>query len=557
MVLPVLAAFDYQSYGSFINGWLLIPIILLAMPWLRMMTWADKDAVNARLPRETINGINLAGFALACALLVLIPNYLGALAAFILLIGVEAGIYLAWRNSTVGLADLKVQFSDWLASFGPKAKQREVTADEGNVVLVGSDGKAISTPADDDPTRAAFDAVQSLLRGPFRLGAQRIDLRPVDNGSVQRYSVDGVTFDGKQFEKDLASSAVEYVKNLAGLDLADRRKPQTGKFKIQGDKAKHDIDVYTAGSTAGELLKLNVDFKKQYQFTVDTLGFLPDQLEVVSEIATTDTGGVVLLTAPEKQGLTNLAYAIIRKHDAFLSQILTLEREPRIEVEGIRQNSIAPNASGSEENKQIEWMMSQEPDVIFIDRCDDPRTAANLAKFGAGGKRAYIAMRAPNTFDALAQWRKLVGDDNLAMKSLKLIVAERLARELCEACKIGYVPDPDSLKKMNMKPGKVDKLFQARKEPLRDPKGNEMICTFCHGMAYKGRTGIFELFRITDEVREAITGGGGSSQLKTLFRKQKHRYLQESALVRVEHGDTSVEEVLRVLRNQASTTSVK
>jgi type II secretory ATPase GspE/PulE/Tfp pilus assembly ATPase PilB-like protein len=555
MELPLLLA--AAEYGSYINGFKLLPVILIAMPWLRLMTWADKDTVTARLPRETINGINIAGFAIACALLVLIPIYVGALGAFILLMAAEAGIYLSWRNKNVGLADLKVQMREYVSGFGKKKGDKVVTAAEGNVVLIDRDGKSIPTPTDDAPERPAFDAVQSLLRGPFRLGAQRIDLRPSESGSVQRYNVDGVTFEGKSFDKDAATSIIEYIKGLSGLDIADRRKPQKGKFKIQGDKAKHEVDTYTAGSTAGELLRLMVDFKKQFNFTVDTLGLLPDQLETVTNTVTADRGGVVLLTAPDQQGLTNLAYALLRRHDAFLSHIQTLEREPQAEVESITQNSLAASAPAADEFKQIQWMISQEPDVMFLDRCDDPRTAMELAKYASEGKRVYIAMRVANTFEALAQWRKLVGDDNLAMNSLKLIIAERLVRVLCSACKVGYTPDPDSLKKMNMKADRVSKLYQARKEPMRDPKGHEIICPFCHGLAYQGRTGVFELFRIDDDVRKTIVGGGSTNQLKALFRKQKQRYLQEAALARVERGDTSVEEVLRVLRNQASTSTAK
>jgi general secretion pathway protein E len=266
-----------------------------------------------------------------------------------------------------------------------------------------------------------------------------------------------------------------------------------------------------------------------------------------------EAGGVVLLCAPEGQGLTNLAYAILRKHDAFLSHIQTLERDPQIELEGIRHSKLPSGAPPGDEFKQINWMISQEPDVIYLDRCEDPRSAIDLARYAKDGKRAYIAMRAPTTLDALAQWRKLVGDDALAMDSLKLIIAERLIRVLCPACKIAYTPDPEALRKMNMSAERVNKLYQPRKEPMRDQKGNEVICPFCHGMAYQGRSGVFELFKIDDDVRKAVLAGGTANQLKALFRKQKQRYLQESALARVELGDTSVEEVLRVLRGQAQT----
>ncbi len=547
---PLLAA---GEFGNYINGFKLLPVVLVSLGWLRLMTWADKDTHNAHMPREAVNGINLGAWALAIVAMLLLPNYWAALAVFLFFFFACVGYYLIWRNQTVGLADLKDEIKNAFSGL-TKKKEKEVKATEGALVLMDKSGAALPPPADEDPTRPAFDALQSLLQGPMKLKAQRIDLRPVEGGAVQRYSVDGVTFEGRTFTRELAASAVELTKTLAGLDIGDRRKPQTGKMKIGTQQGKHDIDVYTAGSTAGELMRLQVDFKKQFNITVDSLGLLKDQYDLLVDTIA-EPSGVVLLTAPDGQGLTNLCYAILRKHDAFLSHIQTLERDQQTDLEGIRHNALPASAPAAEESKQIDWLISQEPDVIYIDRIEDPRTAIDLAKYAKAGKRAYVAMRAPTTFDALAQWRKLVGDDDLAMSSLRLVIAERLVRVLCNACKVAYTPDPDALKKMNMAADRVDKLYQARKEPMRDPKGNEVICPFCHGLAYLGRTGVFEMFKIDDDVRKAVLAGGTVNQLKALFRKQRQRYLQESALARVELGDTSVEEVLRVLRGQASSSS--
>ncbi len=540
--------------GNYIDGFKLLPVFLVSLGWLKLMTWVDKDAHSAHLPRETVNLINLGGWVLAIGVMLLLPNIWAAIAVFLFFFCAEIAYYLIWRNQTVGLSDLSGKIKAGFANLGKKKGSGEVKATEGGVVVMDKSGKPLLAPIDEDPIKPAFDALQSFLQGPMKLRAQRIDLRPVEGGSVQRYTVDGMTFEGKSFPRDIASSMVELTKSLAGMDIADKRKPQTGKIRINTDQSKHDVDVYTAGSTAGEMLKLQVDAKKQTDYTVDTLGFLKDQYKLLTDVVS-DPGGVVLLTAPEGQGLTNLCYAILRKHDAFLTQILTLERDQRADLEGIRHNVLPASAPPADESKQIEWMVSQEPDIIYIDRIDDPRSAIDLAKYAKGGKRAYVAMRTGTAFDALAQWRKLVGDDELAMSSLKLVIAERLVRVLCTACKIAYTPDPDALRKMNMAADRVDKLFQARKEPMRDQKGNEVICPFCHGLAYVGRTGVFEMFSVDDEVRKAVLSGGTINQLKSLFRKQRQRYLQESALARVELGDTSVEEVLRVLRTPGSSHS--
>ncbi|MBC7782946.1 MAG: Flp pilus assembly complex ATPase component TadA, partial [Burkholderiales bacterium] len=478
---------------------------------------------------------------------------IAAFGIFMFIFLAEVGYYLIWRNQTVGLSDLGGKFSDAMRSFGSK-KVKEVKETEGNVVLIDKGGRSMTPPADEDPVRQAYDALQSLLQAPMKLGSQRIDLRPTEGGSVQRYTVDGVTLEGKNFSKELASAAIELTKQLAGMDISDRRKPQTGSMKILAGGGKRELDIYTAGSTSGELMRLRVDMKKQFDRTIDTLGMLPDQQEQMLN-AIADPAGVVLLTAPDGHGLTNLCYAVMRKHDAFLSHMQTLERDPQVELEGIRTTTISPGAPAAEEQKQIEWLISQEADVIYLDKCEDPRSAIDLARYAQKGRRVYIGMRAPTAFDALTAWRKLIGDDTLAMDSLKMIVAERLIRVLCPACKVAYTPDQDALKKMNMRADRVSKLYQARKEPMRDQKGNEIVCPFCHGLAYQGRMGVFEFFQIDDEVRRAILAGGTVNQLKALFRKQKQRYLQESALARVELGDTAVEEVLRVLRSSGSSSS--
>jgi general secretion pathway protein E len=250
--------------------------------------------------------------------------------------------------------------------------------------------------------------------------------------------------------------------------------------------------------------------------------------------------------------LNSLIYALLRKHDAFLSHIQTIERDAPADLEGIKQNPLPANASGAEEEKLANWVCSQEPDVVAITDVEDPRTVATLMKFAAGGRRVYVGLRAGSTFDALTHWRKLVGDDAAAMKDLQFIISGRVVRKLCMACKVGYSADPETLRRLNMSPDKVGKLFQARTQPLRDQKGNPLVCEFCQDMRFVGRVGVYETFIVDDEVRNVIVGGGTINQLKALFRKQRQKYLQEAALARVEAGDTSVQEVLRVLGSGGS-----
>jgi type IV pilus assembly protein PilB len=144
-------------------------------------------------------------------------------------------------------------------------------------------------------------------------------------------------------------------------------------------------------------------------------------------------------------------------------------------------------------------------------------------------------------------WRKLVGDDQAAMSRLNMIVAGRVMRKLCMACKVAYTPDAEQLRKLNINPANASKLFQARKEPMRDQKGNPVLCTFCQELRYNGRFGVFEVMVIDDDIKNLVTSGGSTNQLKASFRKQRGKLLQEMALSAVEAGDTSLAEVKRVM----------
>ncbi len=242
---------------------------------------------------------------------------------------------------------------------------------------------------------------------------------------------------------------------------------------------------------------------------------------------------------------------MLRSHDAFLYHVHTIERLPEFDLEGVTQNALAANAPPAEEAKQVSWVVSQEPDVLLVSSIEDPQSATDLAKFAAGERRAYVGLRAGSSLDALRQWRKLVNNDALAMKNLKAIIVGRLVRRLCAACKIGYTPDPNTLKKLNMNPDVVGKLYQARKEPMRDAKGNAVPCNFCNDLAFNGRFGIFEVMVIDDDIRNVIAQGGSDSQIKQAQRGKRTRSLQEMALAQVQAGETSVEEVLRVLKPDA------
>ena len=536
------------SNGPYVNAIKVIPLLVILLIWTRLLTWADKDSIDARLPRLVFNLGNMTGLIVAVALFIFLPA--GFLVGLIILIFVpliEAGVYLFARNQSVGIKDLSLQFNNWLRSL--LGKKKEVKEIAGAVQLVGASGSLLAAPEAESPDAEAFTGMQKMLTDPLENNADIIEIQPAEGGAQVKYNVDGVVYSGASVAKSMSTAAIGYLKAAAGLDIAEVRKPQTGTLKLNVSGKRRELRVITSGSTAGERARFISEPKKRHSFDLDGLGMLPEQVEVVRASIKSKEPGIVLLSAPKGQGLTSLSYAVLRTHDAFLEHILSLERDQEQDLEGITQTPLPPGAPPAEEAKQAAWITSQQPDVLLVSKPESPQTATELIKAAKDGRRIYVSLISGSTADTLTLWRKLVGDDKAAMSQLKMVISGRTLRKLCIACKQGYTPDAETLRKLNMDGGKVEQLYQARKEPLRDPKGNPVRCDFCNDLRFKGRTGIYEILVVDDDIKQVVMAGGTPAQMKTAFRKQRGRYLQEVGLTLVEKGDTSVQEVLRILRS--------
>lgn len=538
------------EFGGYISIWKTVLVVMVALVWAWMVAWIDKDAPAARLPREMVNtGVFIAGIV-GFALFFFV--HMGFFLSFLILLfflGGGIGAYLIIRNSVVGLGDLQQSLGKgWRGVVGDKKKTESAP---GAALILDKNGQPLPVPDGEDPNRGSYDAAQMVLTDPLRRNAERIEVRPAENCSAVQFVVDGMAFSALSLDRNAASGAIAYLKAAANLDVNDRRKPQKGTVRVVIDGRRRELEITTAGSTAGESMLLLSDPKKRHEFKLEDLGLLAEQLATMKS-AMAQPGSIVIVTAPAQQGLTSMLYACLRTHDAFMQHLQTIERRPPIDLEGITQNALGPHAPPAEEFRVLEWVISQQPEAIMIDLVENPASAKALVDYVAGGKHVYVGMRAPSTFDALATWRKMVGDDPAGLRPVRAILSGRILRRLCQACKVGYAPDPEMLRKLGMDPARVQRLFQARTQPVRDAKGNPVACQFCQELRYKGRFGVYELLTPDDEMRKAVAAGASIQQLRPIFRKQRGRYLQEVAFMYVEQGETSVQEAIRVLRGDGA-----
>jgi general secretion pathway protein E len=199
--------------------------------------------------------------------------------------------------------------------------------------------------------------------------------------------------------------------------------------------------------------------------------------------------------------------------------------------------------------RMLQSVLRREPDVVMVSECEDHETAVIATRAAGEDRKIYMGITAQDCFDALSKYLRLLDDNAAAGKGLIGVINQRLIRLLCTECREAFKPDPATLKKLNLPVDKIDRFHRPPTEPLVDKKGREITCPNCQGSGYVKRTGVFEMLVVDKDVAGLIAEGASINRIKSQCRKNKMYYLQEEALLKVIDGTTSMQEVLRCLRN--------
>jgi type II secretory ATPase GspE/PulE/Tfp pilus assembly ATPase PilB-like protein len=387
-------------------------------------------------------------------------------------------------------------------------------------------------------------AYEMLIDATWRRASDVIFSPASQNYSVTYY-VDGAALKQPDIARGQMDYSINFLKHLADLDIKEKRKPQKGTFKIRRGKKDTEWEITTAGSTAGEQVRLK-QIVQQSVTRVADIGLMPEQLEQQNTLRELKQG-IFIVTGLPKSGVTTTFYALLRNHDAFINSINTLEKRPTAELPNITQNVFTLSDSGtSSYATKLQEIVRMGPDIVGVADCQDVETARSICIAAKDGKIMYTTLNADSVLKAVGRWLKLVGDKNLAVRNLLGICNQRLIRKLCEECRQAYAPNKDLLRKFNIPAEKVKALYRTGKVII-GKRGKEMTCDQCQGTGYVGRTGIFEIISITDQLRKTIIQSKSLSEIGSQFRATKMLYLQEQALRKVVSGTTSINEMIRVL----------
>lgn len=537
------------------NVWLAqvsVSLVSIAKPLLMFVTfipWAwlisaklDKDARYYHMNYHMWNGIHLGAGVAALLAILLVPIFWVGWPISLLLLAAPILAYWKIRNGIVPEGQQFYLTSQSLADrlSARKASKAVRTA---AITFIDANRKTRPVPVKEDPLYPTHLLAEDLLGPAVAARASRLEVTVTPNGATAAQTVDGVKYKRESMPADAAAKLVDYLKDAAALDVQDRRKRQVGTFKMTSGELRSDITITTEGSSTGLRMRLDFDREQRLSKPFDGIGLLESQMESLKSLTEIhDRHGIVLLGAPPGHGLTTTAYSFLSRHDAYTSNIKTLEREIHLYLDGVDQvlwDAANPDIDFA---TNLQSILRRDPDVVMISELQDSETALAATQPGMEGPLLYIQMRSPSIPDTFREWAKRVGDARQATKALRVITNQRLIRTLCPHCRQAYQPTPEQLKRLNLS-GKVSQLYRASgKVQVKNKIEN---CPVCQGTGYLGQTAAMEIFIVDDESRKLLATGDLKGAVAAARRK-KMLFLQEAALAKVVAGETTIEEVIRV-----------
>lgn len=376
--------------------------------------------------------------------------------------------------------------------------------------------------------------VNKMLLDAIKMGSSDLHFEPYEKRYRIRYRTDGVLHEVASPPINLAGKIAARIKVMSQMDISERRVPQDGRIKMKLSKTKAiDFRVNTLPTLFGEKIVLRILDPSSAQLGIDALGYEPDQKQLYMD-ALAQPQGMILVTGPTGSGKTVSLYTGLNILNVEGTNISTAEDPVEINLEGINQVNVNAKV-GLDFAEALRSFLRQDPDIVMVGEIRDLDTASIAIKAAQTGHLVMSTLHtnsAPETLTRLANMG--VPPFNIAT-SVSLIIAQRLGRRLCSACKKPADIPADVLKEAGM----TDEMLVDAE--IYQPVG----CESCSG-GYKGRVGIYEVVKITDSMSRIIMDGGNAIEIADVARKEGFRNLRTSALMKVAQGVTSLEEANRV-----------
>ncbi len=404
----------------------------------------------------------------------------------------------------------------------------EVVESSGSTMDLDREGKGAS--ADDAPV---VKLVNSIMEQAVRESASDIHIEPFEKVTRVRYRVDGSLFDAIDFTRKLHPAVSSRIKIMANIDISEKRRPQDGRILIKTLNKNIDLRVSTLPTIYGEKVVLRLLDQSNAMVGLEKLGLEQPDRELVERIIGTPYG-IVLVTGPTGSGKTTSLYSVLERLSKPEVNIITVEDPVEYTMTGINQIQVNEKA-GLTFSEALRSILRQDPDKIMVGEIRDLETAQLAVRAALTGHLVLSTLHTNDAPSATVRMVEMGIAPFLVSSSLIAVIAQRLVRKLCEHCKQEYIlPDPIA-------------------EDVGLPKGTVAFkpvgCEICRGTGYKGRSGIYEIMKVDEDIENLILEGAAGHRIQQEAIRKGMRTLRDSGLVKVADGVTSLEEVLQVTLN--------
>jgi general secretion pathway protein E len=378
--------------------------------------------------------------------------------------------------------------------------------------------------------------VNFLIAKAIERGASDIHLEPYEKTLRVRYRIDGILHDVDAPPKRLQTAVISRVKIMARLNIAESRLPQDGRIKLRIGGKEIDFRVSTVPTLFGESVVIRILDQESVPLNLETLGFAPGVLAAFRAMVNAPHG-MILVTGPTGSGKTTTLYGALREIRTAERKVITIEDPVEYQIPGVNQIQVKPQigltfASG------LRSIVRQDPDVILVGEIRDRETAEIAIHSALTGHMMLSTLHTNDAAGAIARLLDMGVEEYLLPSSLTGVLAQRLVRSVCGACSAPREVSPALREEV------VRETGFAPEGDLRAGRG----CDACGGTGYRGRTGIFELLAITDEIRELILARADSGAIRSRAVAGGMTLLREDGWEKVRRGVTTIEEVIRVTR---------
>ena len=378
--------------------------------------------------------------------------------------------------------------------------------------------------------------VNSLITQGYKERASDIHIEPFESELIVRYRIDGILYEALRPPHKSHAAIVSRLKIMAALNIAEKRLPQDGRFRVRITGKDVDVRVSTLPTAFGERVVLRLLDHGSQVLQLEDIGLSADLLRQL-DVMIRKSHGIFLVTGPTGSGKTTTLYAALTRLNNREKNIITVEDPIEYQLPGVGQIQVNPKIDLTFANG-LRSILRQDPDIIMVGEIRDAETAEIAVQSALTGHMVFSTLHTNDAAGALTRLVEMGIEPFLAASSIVGIIAQRLVRQICPHCRESYRPSPNLLADAGL-PDDGALYYRGRG------------CERCLGLGYRGRSGIYELLPVEEETRELLLARKDAATIKAAAQRKGMKSLREAGLVKAAAGETTLEEVLRVTQEEA------